>query len=94
MMPPTTLTENSCVATKNWEIDMGKKFKMEPHPDYGDLFTMEEWKGCVMSGLFIDYDGFGNYATETEMSDIVVKPSDLAKGEVDESWSHVMWFNR
>jgi hypothetical protein len=73
---------------------LGKELKMEPLPDYGDLMTLGDWLDCVESGGFIDYDGLGRYATDKEMSNIYVVPSDVEKGKVDKSWSHVVWFNR
>lgn len=67
--------------------------KLYPHTEYGDLLTMKDWKSSVMTGEFIDYDGYGYYATEDKESHLVVRPSDLSKGRVDERWTHVMWFN-
>lgn len=63
-------------------------------PDYGDHMTMKEWLECVDCGGFIDYDGGGNYATDTQMTNLEVYPSDVAKGNVDKSWTHIVWFNR
>lgn len=67
---------------------------MKPIPEYGDLMTMEEFLDSVACGALIDYDGHGNYATETEMSDIVVVPSDVRLGRINMTFSHVVWFNR
>lgn len=66
--------------------------EMKPIPSYGDLMTLQDWIDCVVLGCFIDYDGHGCYATETEMSDIVVHPSDFPN--IDRKWTHVVWFNR
>jgi len=71
-----------------------KKVEMGPHPKYGDLFTMKHWLECVEVGGFIDYDGYGHYATETQTSNIEVKPSDVKKGKIDKTWTHIMWYNR
>ena len=74
---------------------LGKEeLKMSPIPNYGDLMTLEDWVSAVKSGGFIDYDGDGCYATEKEISNKYVKPSDVRKGKVDKSWTHVVWFNR
>ncbi len=67
---------------------------MKPTPEYGDLFTIEEFIKMVNSGSFIDYDGSGNYSNGTEMTDIEVWPSDIAAGNIKKEWSHVVWFNR
>jgi len=68
--------------------------KLKSIPDYGDHMTMEEWLECVECGGFIDYDGSGNYATATQMSDKEVVPSDVKKGSIDKSFTHVVWFNK
>jgi len=51
-------------------------------PDYGHLMTLGE---C---------GGFGRYACELGMTDIVVRPSDVAKGTVNKYWTSVVWFNK
>lgn len=65
-------------------------------PDYGDHMTLADFTAHVARGLFIDYDGHGYYATDSEMSDIVVHPSDVKAGLVinDPRLTHVVWFNR
>ncbi len=68
--------------------------KFEPIPKYGSLMTIEQWLDCVKCGGFIDYDGFGNYAFKEKMSDKEVRPSDVKKGKIDKTFTHVVWFNR
>jgi hypothetical protein len=68
---------------------------MEKIPGYGDLMTMDEFIGCVECGAFIDYDGFGRYATETEMEGSeFVKPSMVENKTIDRTYTHIVWFNR
>lgn len=66
-------------------------------PDYGDMFTLEEFRDCVDSGCFIDYDGIGHEAWvsgggKLMMSSRCVSPSTVF--EVSEQCTHVVWFNR
>lgn len=68
--------------------------KLEPIPEYGDLMTLEEFREGVRSGMLTDYDGEGQYATATQMSDVCVSPSDVASGLVDKGFTHVVWFNK
>lgn len=75
-------------------IRFHKEYEMSPHDEIGDLMTMEDFKGCVEGGGFIDYDGFGYYATEKEQSNIVIYPSDIKNNKVREEFSHVKWYNR
>ena len=66
----------------------------EPLPDYGDHMTFEQFKQACESGCFIDYDGSGNYANETQMTDIGISPSDFEDNTYLTNYSHVVWFNR
>ena len=68
--------------------------EMEPIPDYGDHMTMGKFVRYCKDGGFIDYDGSGNYATATEMSDISVSPSDIMSGVYRKDFTHVVWFNK
>lgn len=67
---------------------------MEPIPEYGEHMTREEFESACKSGCFIDYDGHGCYATEIEMSKIVIVPSDLRNGWQYPDFTHVVWFNK
>lgn len=72
------------------------KPKTEPIPLYGDHMPLEKFIKNCQDGGFIDYDGYGNYATKTEMFSKIVYPSDvLKKGYTPKSeYTHVVWFNR
>jgi hypothetical protein len=65
-----------------------------PLPKYGDLMKREEFVERCKNGFFVDYDGHGYYASETEMSDVLALPSDVTHGKVFHGFSHVMWFNK
>jgi hypothetical protein len=78
---------------------------MRPIPSYGTLMTIEEFYGYVDSGMFIDYDGHGSWATSTHIiSDDYVKPSTCKGRKVDKSGlmksvappeaTHVVWYNK
>lgn len=87
-------------------MGLDTELKMQPIPDYGDLMTVEEFREDCESACFIDYDGHGNLATETEMTNIVIYPSDVtrqpdvltelagAKHDPFHGYTHVVWFNR
>jgi hypothetical protein len=68
--------------------------KMEPIPDYGELIPLKDFIVSCQTGMFIDSDGIGNYATATEMSDIEACPSDITNGKIQKQWTHVCWFNK
>ena len=49
-------------------------------------------------GMFIDYDGIGNYVNAGDGSqpdsDEQVSPSDIIAGKINRNYSHVHWYNR
>lgn len=68
-----------------------------PIPDYGRVFTIGEWIYNVEDGWLIDDDGYGKFATKTEMSNIMVCPSDIQRQDkIDwfNQFTHIVWFNR
>lgn len=56
--------------------------------------TLEDFKESCESGAFIDYDGFGYYATAKKMTHKIILPSDVKKGRCKSEYTHVVWFNR
>lgn len=60
----------------------------------GDTFTMEEFIDAVNSGLFVDSDGYGYYATDNGKSDIYIYPSDIKENMYRNDFTHVIWFNK
>lgn len=68
--------------------------KMRGIPSYGDHMTLEEFVSYCKSGMFIDYDGSGNYATESQESNIDIHPSDVALGKIRKDFTHVVWYNK
>ena len=71
----------------------------EPIPSYGDLMTIEEFKDTVDCGGFIDYDGYGHFATEDHTMGITkVYPSEVKEDFLEmcreHKITHICWFNR
>lgn len=61
-------------------------------PDYGDLYTIEEFKKHMeYQSIIPGYDGSGCYASENKITNIDVS-SDLE--DLDLSYTHVIWFNK
>ncbi len=71
---------------------------LEPiDPDCGDLMTIKAFLKNVETGMFIDYDGYGNWATKTHiLSNKIVTPSDFSKRKAipPKGATHVLWYNR
>jgi hypothetical protein len=62
--------------------------------DCGELIPLQEWIGCVQCGAFIDYDGYGELATETQTSNVMISPSEMKGYDFPEWATHIMWYNR
>lgn len=62
--------------------------------DIGDHMPIEEYIEYIEGGYFIDYDGFGYYATETQVSNFIARPSDLKNGKLRKDFTHIVWYNR
>jgi len=75
-------------------ICWSNKRYVKPLPDYGDHMTIDNFIRACKSGMFVDYDGHGVYATRTEMTTLIVHPSDIIKGNIDRRWTYVVWFNK
>lgn len=63
-------------------------------PDYGDKMSLKDFIENCNSGGFINYDGFGQYATNDKITDIIILPSDVKKGTIRKDFDFVVWFNR
>lgn len=64
------------------------------------VYTLSDFQHNCEEGVFIDYDGFGYYASLQAdgktilVSRNVVEPSDIQHGKLDTSYTHVVWYNR
>jgi hypothetical protein len=56
---------------------------------HGSLFTMKKFKESVKAGGFTDYDGIGNYSDGKKTFHQI-----LTVTQLDDTYSHVMWYNR
>jgi hypothetical protein len=85
--------EDGSATTKKW-LTLEEEFALKPLPRAGKCshYTLEHFIKNVEDGDFVD-DGFGYYATAERMSNVVIRPSDVANG-VDRRYTHVVWFNR
>lgn len=57
----------------------------------GDLIPVEEFCECCRTGMFLDSDGFGEWADANGKTGDRVKPSDY---KCRPDWAtHVVWYN-
>ena len=66
----------------------------KPIPDYGTLMTLTEFTEDCKLGCLINYDGYGYYSDGKTMTEILIRPSDVMSGRVNQKYTHVVWFNR
>lgn len=74
--------------------ELGRSANLASIPEHADHMTIDEWLHAVEQGYFIDYDGYGFYATEDGMSDVLIRPSDVQYKNLQEGWTHIVWLNR
>lgn len=76
------------------ELNEARKRVMEtnttPIPDFGDLFTMDEFAKHVDCGGIMNYDGVGYYSNGV----VVYDDCYVDCNYLDKGYSHVMWFNK
>lgn len=77
-----------------WNHNWGAKRKTEEIPDYGTVFTMDDFIGACQIGAFINYDGFGYYATKEAMFSDMILPSYVTKRNNVKNYPYVVWLNR
>ena len=76
--------------SKNHSKEKRSKIEMiNGAPTNGELYTMKKFKEEVESDNIVDYDGSGSY------SDGIYEYHDIFTVQnLDESYSHVIWYNK
>jgi len=69
-------------------------YKLSDIPDYADVMTLKDFIDCVNSGVFIDYDGSGNYCINGKETDIQILPSDVEHNAIRHEFDSVAWYNK
>lgn len=60
------------------------------------LIPISDFRNGCKANAFIDDDGIGYLATSTQVSNVVVSPSDMASDSDrnDMRFTHVLWYNK
>lgn len=59
------------------------------------LMPIEEWLDGVRTSFFIDYDGYGDLATATHVSNVTWRPSMVSGVNKPPKWAtHICWYNK
>lgn len=86
--------EQSKIETLSKELRMQMEPEYSKLPDYGDVMSLQDFIENCEDGSFIDYDGFGNYVKNNQMSNISIYPSDIKAKKVRKDFDTIIWFNR
>lgn len=73
---------------------MLKSVEPEPLPSYGDRMPLSVFIESVKAGAFIDYDGYGEYIQDNQLTGIEIHPSDIEHKCVRTEFTEITWFNR
>lgn len=70
--------------------------KMSPIPakDRKNTYSLRQFMEDTVNSVFLDDDGIGYYATETEVSNLIALPSEIAEGRVNHKFTHIVWHNK
>lgn len=63
-------------------------------PDYGEQMTVGDFVEACKQHSFVNDDGTGRWAMADKISDIYVDCREVAKGLIDNRFTHVVWFNK
>lgn len=67
---------------------------LRPIPEGADVFTLQNFVAACLCRAFVNDDGSGYYGTEEEMSRLAAVPSRITQYDIDDRWSHVIWFDK
>lgn len=77
------------------KLQKGVNYILYDPLDISEKMTLENFVGSCNFGYLTDDDGIGHYGTETEVSNLTVKPSDVTVYEnYRKDFTHVYWYNR
>jgi len=76
------------------EKRMMMPYELDDIPDFADVMPLKEFIECVDNGLFIDYDGSGNYVLNGKETNITIYPSDVVHGAIRWEFDSVAWYNK
>lgn len=68
-------------------------FIMNSLRDYGDLYTVDEFRKMIANGFVTSYDGTGYYATTDYESKTTIDMLAVAGGFVPKRITHIKWYN-
>jgi putative hydrolases of HD superfamily len=86
------LFEEAATAAQNAYFDPGPF--TEENEDYGDLMTLDDFRGSVECGAICDDDGSGCASNGTHHVDDRIDLYDLRDAALPPGTTHVLWYNK
>ena len=71
-----------------------RRIRFRPLDGNGELMKLKRWIAGVRWGTFVDSDGFGEYAMEDAKTSIRVHPRHVYTGNIDVTFTHIVWYDR
>lgn len=62
--------------------------------DFGDVFSIFEFRNMIVNGFITDYDGIGNYLNETGTLEEPIELDDIVNNTYPQQYKWVIWFNK
>lgn len=66
---------------------------MKPKTEYGDVYTIKEFRKMVIDGTVSTYDGFGYFHDGEKEVDLSVWDENLTAEDI-EKYKFVIWYNK
>ena len=91
------LPESETIEIKSGDLKL--QFRKLSDFDKDCLMTINSWMEGVRSGLFVDYDGYGDLATANHKSNLEIVPSTVTNNK-NKNWTppdwatHICWYNK
>ncbi len=86
--------EKSQLQELDRQLRLIKPITLRPLSKSGDVMSLENFIENVKCGGFIDYDGFGMYIKDDQMTDIDIYPSDVKANSIRTEFTKIIWFNK
>lgn len=86
--------ENRKISELGRERRMIMPYELDELPTYGDVMSLEDFIEYAKNGMFIDYDGSGDYVKNGKRTNISIYPSDVMAGMIRKDFDTIIWFNR
>jgi hypothetical protein len=86
--------ETSQIKELDRQLRLIKPIILSPLPKYSDIMTLDNFIKNVKCGGFIDYDGYGLYIKDDQLTNIDIYPSDVKANSIRTEFTKIIWYNK